>query len=306
MDADAQARYIEGIIGPQEVGVMFAIFLLGLVTIQAFTYFRTYPNDPKGIKLLVAVVWALLSAHTLISTFALYRRTVTNYGRISDLQQNPEGMCATFPLSGLIGAIVQSFFAWRLYRLSGWIKIAIICWTLSVVRLGSLLAISVMTCRAASLHEFQEHWVWLVFFALSVSAFLDFMIAGSMSYCLWSRRGDFFKHSQPALDRLIAWTIQTGALTSISSILMLILYAVFQTNWAWMAAYMIIGGMFANYLLASLNARKDFREDMNRNPTFLDVETSADFIDRPQYSLRTVAGRDDASSAGLTAHDCRA
>lgn len=292
MDPDTRARYIEGIVGPHEVGVMFAIFLFGLVTIQAFIYFRKYPEDPRGIKVMVVVIWTLLFAHTIISTFSLYRRTITDYGQISDLQQYPEGMCGAFSLSGLIGSIVQSFFAYRLYKLSSRLTIAIICWALSVVRLGTVLCISVTTCQASSVHEYVDHWKWLVIFSLSISAFVDLMIAGSLSYCLWSRREDVFKHAQRVVDKLIAWTIQTGALTSISSILMLVLYAAIR-NFAWVAAYLVISGLFANYLLASLNARNSFREDMNRKPTFLDVEASPDFVDRPQYSLRTITVRDD-------------
>lgn len=49
-----QAHYIEGILGPHEVGVMTAIFLFGLVTIQTFHYFLKYAEeDPKRIKVLV-------------------------------------------------------------------------------------------------------------------------------------------------------------------------------------------------------------------------------------------------------------
>lgn len=98
---------IEGFLGPQEVGVMVAILLLSLVTTQAFTYFRTYPDDPKGIKVLVGIVWVLLFAFTITNTFSLYRRTVIDYGHLTDLEQYPEGMCGTFAVSGLIGVIVQ-------------------------------------------------------------------------------------------------------------------------------------------------------------------------------------------------------
>lgn len=52
---EAQARYIDGVLGPHEVGVMVAIFLFGLVTIQTFTYFRKYPEDPRSVKVLVCL-----------------------------------------------------------------------------------------------------------------------------------------------------------------------------------------------------------------------------------------------------------
>jgi hypothetical protein len=49
-----QQDIVEGILGPHEVGVMFAIFLFGLVTIQTFTYYQKYSRDAIGLKALVS------------------------------------------------------------------------------------------------------------------------------------------------------------------------------------------------------------------------------------------------------------
>ncbi|RDB17608.1 hypothetical protein Hypma_001100 [Hypsizygus marmoreus] len=282
---ETQAQYIEGFLGPHEVGVMMAIFLFGLVTIQTFNYFRKYPEDQRGIKVLVSFVWTLLFTHTIISAFSLYRRTIVGFGKMQDLEQFPEGMCGAFSLSGIIGATVQSFFAFRLRKLSGRSEIAVVCWALSLVRMGSILCISVTACQAASVRDYMYHWAWLVIFSLAISAFVDMMIAGSLSYSLWCRRKDVFKHAQRVVDKLIVWTIHTGSLTSLSSILMLVLYVAVD-NFAWVAAYLVISGFFANYLLASLNARRSLREDMNRKPTFFDIETLAvDLVHQPGYTL---------------------
>ncbi|KAF8064284.1 hypothetical protein FPV67DRAFT_1451491 [Lyophyllum atratum] len=253
MDRDAQVQFIEGTLGPHEVGVMVAIFLFGLVTIQAFIYFRQYPDDPRGVKLLVTVVCA----------FSLYRRTVTDYGKISDLEQYPEGMCGAFSLSGLIGSLVQSFFAYRLYRLSGRLTIGIMCWILSLVRFGCILFISVTTCQATSPNGNRE------------------------------------TSAQRAVDKLIAWTIQTGALTSISSHFWM---CVPSTTLDLGIRLMASKTVFANYLLASLNARNDFREDMNRKPTFFDVETPADVVQQPRYSLHISAIDDSGFSTSDHVH----
>jgi hypothetical protein len=49
----------------------------------------------------------LLLAHTIIISFSLYRRTVTGFGQISQLDQYPEGLCGAFAISGVLGATVQ-------------------------------------------------------------------------------------------------------------------------------------------------------------------------------------------------------
>lgn len=51
---------IAGLVGPFEVGVMVAIFIFGLATVQVVTYFKKFPNDAKSTKVLVRT-WSLCS-----------------------------------------------------------------------------------------------------------------------------------------------------------------------------------------------------------------------------------------------------
>ncbi|KAF9458716.1 hypothetical protein BDZ94DRAFT_1313044 [Collybia nuda] len=277
--------FIDSILGPHVVGVMMAIFLFGLVTIQAFTYFQNYPEDSRGTKALVGFIWVLLFAHTLISAFSLYRRAVTDFGQMSDLKSYPEALCGAFSLSGVIGATVQSYFAYRLRMLSGRSAISQLCWGLSFLRMASIFAISVTTCRAKTVEQYVTEYAWLVITSLSISAFVDVMIAAALSYCLYRRRKDVFKNAQRVVDKLIAWSIHTGALTSISSILMLALYVAVD-GFAWMAVYLVLSGLFANYLLGSLNARQSLRSDMYPKFTFLDMVTMS-FQENPSLPSTT-------------------
>jgi hypothetical protein len=51
-----QIQNIEGNLGPQEAGVLVAIFLFGMVTLQAFTYYQKYSHDAAGVKALVRII----------------------------------------------------------------------------------------------------------------------------------------------------------------------------------------------------------------------------------------------------------
>jgi hypothetical protein len=48
----------EILLGPHAVGVMFAIFLFGLVTDQTFSYYRKYSDDRMGLKALVRTIYS--------------------------------------------------------------------------------------------------------------------------------------------------------------------------------------------------------------------------------------------------------
>lgn len=41
-----------------EIGILVSSVLFGIVTLQAFIYFRTYPSDPKPLKILVCCLIA--------------------------------------------------------------------------------------------------------------------------------------------------------------------------------------------------------------------------------------------------------
>lgn len=53
-------RFVNGTIGPHEIGVLASVFVFGLVTSQVSTYFRKYPNDKKAMKRLVRIHFAVL------------------------------------------------------------------------------------------------------------------------------------------------------------------------------------------------------------------------------------------------------
>jgi hypothetical protein len=152
-----------------------------------------------------------LFAHTIVISFSLYRRTVTGFGKISELHKYPEGVCLAFGIAGVLTAavqvcigftelleiltFVQSFYAFRLRKLSGNSIIPSICWTLLLFSVGAITAISVGTCRTKTIQEYIDHWLWLVTVILSVSAFVDILLSGSLSYYLWLQRRDVFRQS---------------------------------------------------------------------------------------------------------------
>jgi len=55
------------------------------------------------------------------------------------------------------------------------------------------------------------------------------------------------------------YTINTGLLTEICTISLLVLYAVIKHNFVFIGLYFIVGKMYLNALLANLNARSKLR-----------------------------------------------
>ncbi|RDB25520.1 hypothetical protein Hypma_006316 [Hypsizygus marmoreus] len=250
-------------VGALEIGVMVALFLFGLVTVQTFAYYKKFPNDSWQMKTFVAAIWAMELGHNILACHSVYFVTVTKYGQPETLDRFPVSLIAAVVLSGLIGPATQAFFAYRVHRLSQQWIIPCLCWLLSFLRCLSLLAISVAAFTTDTIAHFKIKWWWLLASSLAISTAVDIIIAGSLCFYLWARRRTAFRGTKTMVDRLIMWSIQTGLLTSIATVTMLILF-LSASNFAWLAVFFIISRLFSNSLMASLNARTSFRNMQNK------------------------------------------
>ncbi|KAJ7661626.1 hypothetical protein DFH06DRAFT_1192822 [Mycena polygramma] len=262
-------------IGPEEVGVIVGAWMFGMFTIQAFNYFGQFPKDSKRLKISVAVLWVLELVHVILSCVGLYGTTVTHFGDAENVLFINKAIGLSLIISSIVGPGVQVFFAHRVKVLSGRLIIPVICWFLSFVRALSLLAVCGATLKTPFIPDFKAKWDWLVLGSIGVSTTVDVVVAASLCSLLWQRRSrSNIKSTQQTIDSLLAWTINTGLLTSAASIMMLIFF-VTMANFAWLTMLLVIPRLFANSMLASLNSRTKFRNDGNTHVIVDGAHTSS-------------------------------
>ncbi|KAJ7083077.1 hypothetical protein B0H15DRAFT_952116 [Mycena belliarum] len=248
-------------IGPEEVGVIVGAWMFGMFTIQAYDYFSYFPKDSKGLKITVAVLWVLELIHVILSCVGLYDTTVAHFGDGENVLFINKAIGLSLIVSAIVGPGVQVFFADRVRILSGRLVIPVACWFLSFVRAMSLVAVCAATLKTPFIPAFKARWDWLVLSSIAVSTTVDLVVAVSLCVLLWQRRVHSTIHStRQTIDSLLAWTINTGLLTSVASIMMLIFF-ITMANFAWLTMLLVIPRLFANSMLASLNSRNKLRRD---------------------------------------------
>jgi len=81
------------------------------------------------------------------------------------------------------------------------------------------------------------------------------------------------------------WTIETGLLTSVAAVTMLVCFLLMQDNFIWIAIYTFLAKLFSNSFLVSLNARDVERlrepEPEPQSSTFFDVLPSESMRSSP-------------------------
>jgi len=271
-------------LGSLEIGVLLSSTLFGVTTVQLYMYYQNRYKDPWWLRTLVVLVWLLEALHTIFAWIYLYRLTVTFYGRPAVLGEAHWTLNISAAFDGIIGGIVQAYFAWRVHVLSrGWI-ITGVSWIGSLCQMSMTLAIAGLASQF-SVPEFNEKFEWLVTTSLVFNLFVDVVnTTGLCVYLKMERSG--FSRTDRMLDTLFIWSIQTGLFTVIGAVLMLVFSLTSKTA-LWIGVSLFYAKLYSNSFLATLNGRKHLQQLMGKvntsnnqtplNPRHVQVTVSQDY-----------------------------
>ncbi|KAF9027825.1 hypothetical protein BDZ89DRAFT_1133956 [Hymenopellis radicata] len=262
------------------IGGMFASLLSGAVVIQTIIYYKLYPSDLLNLKLVVLTIWILDIFHTSFIWVATWDYLIHHYGDFTRIDHIPWSIALTIVLTAILTFLVHCFFAHRIFRLSkkNWLLTAPIL-TLAVLRLG---AACVTTAKMMQLHtytEFKADFAVLGLHAgLGLSSAVDVIITGSLFFLLRTSRSlTGAENLNHIIDSLILYAFETGFLTwfvscslgaqyltkltvnSASTIVAMICWLAMPSNLVFMGLHFVIGKLYANSLLVTLNTRKSIR-----------------------------------------------
>ncbi|KAJ7288216.1 hypothetical protein C8J57DRAFT_1279429 [Mycena rebaudengoi] len=239
--------------GPMFLGFFANATLYGILILQTQTYFSTFKNDKLWMRLFVLGIFLLDTMNTVFDFVYLYQSLIIHYDDPAYLQ-NATWVFATDPvMTGLIAALVQFFFAWRVKILTNdniWFCLAVSLFALMGLVGG--LATAVEAILTPNFVQFQKakHFVilWLVSECIG-----DFLITAILVWHLRARKTGF-KRTDVVVDRIIRLTVHTGAFTSLCAILDLIFYLADPSGLHLMFNFPLCK-LYTNSLISSLNSR---------------------------------------------------
>ncbi|KAH7914161.1 hypothetical protein BJ138DRAFT_1144516 [Hygrophoropsis aurantiaca] len=250
-------------LGALEIGVLLSTCLYGVTTVQAYTYWSSRFRDPLWLRLLVASIWVLESFHTIFLWVYLYRLTVTYYGVSAVLASTTWSLDVSALFDGVIGATVQAYFAWRVHVVSQKYFIPVVSWCGSLLQLSAATAITILSTGTTIVY-FDTHYEWLIAVNLALDLFVDLVNTSALCYHLWLGRNGM-RHTDRVLDTLLMWTIETGLLTTVAAVMMLILSFAMAETALWITISMFYAKLYSNSLLASLNGRSSLRRTRHKD-----------------------------------------
>jgi len=247
-------------IGSLLVASWFATALSGVLLFQAYHYFRGRPSyDHKLYGGLVIFLCLLDLAHVVCIMVSMYHYLIINFGNNAAVMDLPPPLALTIGLTATITFTVQSFFSWRVWKLSRGNKmIPFILTLLLTARLACGWTTTIKAIGLGTFGGFILHVRWIFTAGVALAVASDLLITTSLCYWLNESRSGMF-HMDAILDKIILYSIETGALTSIVSIISLICVSTMPRNLVFIAVHFVISKLYINMFLASLNTRNAFR-----------------------------------------------
>lgn len=253
------------------IGLVVGAILYGVTILQSYLYFRRYPQDYWFVKSMVILLWALDTVHLVLCTITIYWVLVTNYSNPEVLSQTHWSMNLQTDCNGLIGLVVELFFARRVWIMSrNWVLTGVII-VLANVHFSLGIYFTVEAFLLASVKEFPK-LIWVTSTGLGSAAAADIIIAVSLCFYLTrSRTG--FKRTDSLISALIAYSLTTGLVTSVIASVCVVTFAIMPTNFVWLSFFWILGKCYVNSFLAALNSRDYLRERAigHRDGSFLQL-----------------------------------
>ncbi|PPR05949.1 hypothetical protein CVT24_004655 [Panaeolus cyanescens] len=244
------------------IGVAFAIFFQGTLTVQAFTYYDSFPNDKLRLKALVAMVYILDLAHLIVIFRGVYSVLVSNWGSVSYLQGFPTFTILHGMLTVVVRILIQAFFMNRIWIMSRKnVKVLIALLLIIVLPVGFEI-FAVLNCLARGVvgdRLYHNPQAGALFISTSIT---DMALALTMCYYL-RREISVFSTTNNIIRKCVHMIFGTGLATALIALSSAIAFYVRMDALYFLAIYFQLARTYSNALLASLNARQRMREMMS-------------------------------------------
>jgi hypothetical protein len=250
-------------LGALLIGGSVALVLSGIVTVQCIIFFKLYPNEiPLRIAMVVAV-WFLDLLHSAFIVTSLFTYFINFFGEREQIDRIPWSIALSVVVTAGQTMIFHWYFAHKIYKSSGknwWITAPIV-----ILAFLRLFAASVSTTEMIRLHRYsafnETYPGWVFTTGLSLSASVDILITGCLCFFLQKmRQRTASTPMAKVVDTLTLYTLENGFLTCLTTTASLICWVTMPNNLIFLGLHFVIGKLYANSLLISLNTRKELRE----------------------------------------------
>ncbi|GAA5927270.1 hypothetical protein JCM3775_002500 [Rhodotorula graminis] len=245
---------LDASLGAFVLGTVLSCFLAGVTLTQTVLYFSNfYRVDHLALILMTIALKTIGMAHTAICCHTVYTWTVSEYGNFAALALAPVQFAWGPFLTGLAAFIVQCFYAWRVFVVSGrkiFIPVQLAFAT------GLTFSLYRWSFRFALFYKYRYGvGLWLMA-GVATDLLITFSLVHYLRACLSSTSDSSWR---PLVRALVITVVQTNGLTLVTTVVNAILFLA-DENTAWhVVPGLMLVQMYIVSALVSLNARSSLQ-----------------------------------------------
>ncbi|KAJ7764256.1 hypothetical protein B0H16DRAFT_1526512 [Mycena metata] len=246
--------------GPLLIAFAMDWALFAILTVQLYLYYQAFPNDRVFTKSLVYTVYCISLMQAIFVTIDAFDIFGYGFGDPSALTHSKFAWLTAPVFGAIVACIVQSFYAFRLYRLSGSriVPSILVFAALGICAAGIFGGVILRKSLKQDVAKIGVHVptglaVTTVLFLVG-AALIDVTIAGCMTYYL-IKTDTGFRQTHALVTKLIRLSIETGVFTALLTVLILALFFGIPGKGYYAVPGYVISTVYANTMFAVLNSR---------------------------------------------------
>ncbi|KAK0486415.1 hypothetical protein IW261DRAFT_1559816 [Armillaria novae-zelandiae] len=244
---------IERRTGPLIVAYLLNWGLFGTLSVQLYLYYLAFPNDRKITKYIVYGIYIIEFVLTILITHDAFKIFGYGFGDSDALTDGDFNYLVIPIMGGIAASVVQAFYAYRIFILSRSriIPAFIIC--VSLTSFVAAVITGVYTFQEGAIANIKSRRV-SVGLSCGGYALCDVSIAVCMTYYL-TRSKTCFRRTQILVTKIILLTIETGSVTAIAALAIIVLFFAFPHQTFYITPTWVIAKLYANTCFMVLNSR---------------------------------------------------
>jgi hypothetical protein len=220
-------------------------------------YSYNFPDDRRTIKFLAYSAFLIETVQTALTGGDVYYWFIAGFGDMERLKNSRFSPIDTPTIDAFISLIVQGFFCYRIWTLNK--RMLWLCVIIAILSVAQAIGAAWGGIKSASLGRYAivkpTIYLWLI-----GSAVVDILIAIAMTLLLRRMRHNEGRFSSYVLPRVVRLTVETNSLTASVALVSFVLYVAFPNEIYYVCPTGVIGKLYSNTLLVTLNNRIYFRD----------------------------------------------
>ncbi|KAH8105087.1 hypothetical protein BXZ70DRAFT_1004623 [Cristinia sonorae] len=230
--------------------------LFGVLTVQAYIYYISFPKDHWRVKAVVALAYILEVVQTILSTHDAFRIFGIGWGNLEELDAVGLFWISIPILDSMISVLSQMVYTWRIYNLSRNFWLVIVIPAISLVQLGAGIYEGVVCLSLRGLADVPTQTYKLSIVWAGASALGEIVITCSMFYYLRkAKQATYVKRTTTLLTHVIKLTVETGFICAAVALSGLVVFILFPTTTCYQVFALCASKLISNCFVAVLNSR---------------------------------------------------